>query len=151
MKKRYQYKIFRMPVKTLITVIILLCGFSLSSQAQVVVIAHPSVPIDKIEQADLYDIYSGETRLWHNDETVITFDLRPKTTTKVSFYNFLGKSPSRMKSIWMVNMLSGEGDPPVSVDSEEEMLQKVANTPGAIGFLSKAKADTLVKIIRVIE
>ncbi len=56
-----------------------------------------------------------------------------------------------MKSIWLRNMLSGEGDPPEALKSEEEMLQKIAATPGAIGFLSHTKVDNNVKTLIVIK
>jgi hypothetical protein len=48
-------------------------------------------------------------------------------------------------------MLSGEGDPPEPIDSEEEMLKKVAATPGAIGFVSQSKVSEDVKVLIVIE
>ncbi len=152
MRKRYhQYIVLPNSLKMLLLKVILLLGLSTNIFSQVAVIAHPSVPLNEISQSDLFDIYSGETRLWENDEIVFAYDLKPKSDIKESFYNFLGKSPSRMKSIWMVNMLSGEGDPPEPVESEEEMLERVANTPGAIGFLSYAKADSLVKVLQIIE
>ena len=55
-----------------------------------------------------------------------------------------------MKSIWLKKMLSGEGDPPESMKTEEEMLKKVALTPGAIGFVSQARASDEVKTLILI-
>ena len=48
-------------------------------------------------------------------------------------------------------MLSGEGDPPEALTSESEMLKKVANTPGAIGFVSEKNASPDVKILTIIK
>jgi ABC-type phosphate transport system substrate-binding protein len=122
-----------------------------SSPAQVVVIAHKSVPQDTITSAKLFEYYSRETRLWDDDQPAVVFDLKPKGKTKDTFYKFLGKSINQMKSIWMVNMLSGESDPPESLSSEDEMLNQVASTPGAVGFISLANLKDNVKVLVVIK
>ena len=121
------------------------------SFSQVAVIAHKSVPVDTIKKSELLDFYTADVKKWINGEKVIVNDLKPKGEVKKIFYKFLGKTPSRMKSIWLRNMLSGEGDPPEALKSEEEMLQKIAATPGAIGFLSHTKVDNNVKTLIVIK
>lgn len=103
--------------------------------AEVAVIAHPSVPASGITKAELLDLYTGDIKEWDNGEPIILIDLKPKTDIKLTFYDFLGKSASRMKSIWMRNMLTGEGKPPEAMGSQEDLLQKVASTPGAIGYI----------------
>ena len=126
----------------------LIFWFNIAS-AQVAVIAHKSVPTEKITSAELFDYYSGENRQWNNGTPVIVLDLKPRGQVKDLFYKFLGKSTSRMKSIWMVNMLSGEGDPPESLESEESMLKKVAATPGSIGFVSESVVSDDVKVLAI--
>lgn len=48
-------------------------------------------------------------------------------------------------------MLSGDADPPDFLDSEEEMVNKVASTPGAIGFVDQSKVSGDVKVLIIIE
>jgi ABC-type phosphate transport system substrate-binding protein len=55
-----------------------------------------------------------------------------------------------MKSIWLRNKLSGEGDPPLTLEDEAAVLEKVQQTPGAIGFISSDQVDTTVKILAII-
>jgi len=114
---------------------------------QVAVIAHKSVPVDVIEKSDLLDCYTGDKSFWSDDKRVIIFDLKEKGDTRDAFYKYLGISSTRMKSIWMKRMLSGDADPPEFLESEDKMLQKVASTKGAIGFVSKAKVSDKVKMI----
>ena len=118
--------------------------------AQVAVIAHKTVPVDSLDNRQLLDYYTGEIQLWQTDEPVVVFDLKNQDKLKESFYEFLGKSISRMKSIWMKRLLSGEGDPPESLKNEEEMLEKIAETPGAIGFVNPSRVDPRVKILALI-
>jgi ABC-type phosphate transport system substrate-binding protein len=118
---------------------------------QVAVIANPSVPVDTITNTELLDFYSRDIRMWNNDKPVVVFDLKPKGEVKETFYEFIGKSTSRMKSVWMKKMLSGEGDPPPALDSEESVLKKVASTAGAIGFVRQDLVTKDVKVLTVIK
>jgi ABC-type phosphate transport system substrate-binding protein len=38
---------------------------------------------------------------------------------------------------------------PVTVANEQEMLQRVASTPGAIGYLANSPGDDRVQVIKV--
>lgn len=122
-----------------------------SVKAQVAVIANKSVPEDTIKKTEVLDFYTGDIKKWSNNMPVVVFDLKSKDETREMFYDFLGKSSSRMKSIWLKKMLSGEGDPPESLATEQEMLSKVSNTPGAIGFVSLSKLNDRVKNLLVIQ
>ncbi len=136
--------------KLLLIILFLLAAGIAPSTGQVAVIAHKQVPADSIEKSKLVDIYTGDIKRWNDDLAVVVFDLRPKNDIKKRFYDFLGKSTSRMKSIWLKKMLSGEGDPPESLKSEEQILKKVASTPGAIGFVREEMVSNRVKKILVI-
>jgi len=138
-------------MKIAIVTILFLFSWAEASFSQVAVIAHKSVPVDTIKKSELLDFYTADIKKWINGDKVIVNDLKPKGEVKEIFYKFLGKTPSRMKSVWLKNMLSGEGDPPEALKSEEEMLQKIAATPGAIGFLSHTKVDNSVKTLMVIK
>ena len=139
-----------MSTKTL-TFLATLCLCTGNAASQVAVIANKSVPIDEVKQAELLDYYTGDIRRWNDKLPVVVFDLKPKEEIKESFYKYLGKSTSRMKSIWMKNLLAGEGEPPEALESEDEILAKVASTPGGIGFVRKEKVDKNVKVLLVIE
>ena len=125
-------------------------GFT-DGAAQVAVIAHKSVPVDTITRAEVLDLYAFENRKWRDGQPVVVLDLKPKGTVRTAFYAFLGKSPSRMKSIWLINKLAGEGEPPEALASEAAMIQRVAETPGALGFVSFPVDTDSVKVLAVIE
>ena len=118
--------------------------------AQVVVIVHRDVPADTLSKAQLLDFYSCEIKYWNKDLPVIVIDLKPQTEAKTLFYKFLGMTASRMKSVWLKKMLLGEGEPPGATKTEDEMLEKVATTPGALGFVSREKLSPHVKTVMLI-
>lgn len=123
-----------------------LAGGAVSAE-DVVVIAHPAVPAETITRYEAHDIFAGDIRLWKNGDRVIVFDLEPKTEAKEAFYRFIGRSTSRMKSIWMKNLLSGEGGPPQALESESAVLSRVRSTPGAIGYVRASLLDGTVKVL----
>ena len=136
--------------KLIFTIFFLLC-ISGNAFSQVAIIAHKTVPADSISKIQLIDYFSRDIKTWDNDIPIVIVDLKEKGEVKKTFYKYLGKSSSRMKSIWMKKKLSGEGNPPASLISEEEVLKKVASTPGAIGFISRSKVTDEVKVLRIIE
>lgn len=138
-------------MKQLILTIFSLALWNIAAFSQVAVIAHKSVPVDKIDKSDLLDCYTGDKSFWSDDVPVIIFDLEEKGEIREIFYNFLGMSPTRIKSIWMKRLLSGDADPPEFLESEDEMLKKVASTPGAIGFVSQSILNDEVKTVILIE
>ena len=117
----------------------------------VVVIGNKNVPVDTLKKSELIDIYSQDLKNWKNGKSIVLFDLKPKTEVKNIFYDYLGKSTSRMKSIWMKKLLLGENVPPEALENAEEMLEKVSVTSGAIGFIEKNKVNDQVKILLTIE
>ena len=118
-----------------------------TASAQVAVIAHKDVPADSIARVQLLDFYTGEAPSRDSGLAVVVFDLKPKGAIKDAFYDFLGRSSSRMKSIWLKRKLAGEGNPPESFQTEEELLQRVASTPGAVGFVNVSIVNGDVKVL----
>jgi ABC-type phosphate transport system substrate-binding protein len=128
---------------------LLLLAASASAQ-QVAIIANRSVPADSLSQREVLDIYSGDVRTWKNGVPVVPFDLSQDGVVRDTFYEYLGKKSSRMKSIWMKNLLMGECQPPRTVDNEIKLLDQVSATPGGIGYLSLQSVNDSVKVLTVI-
>ena len=125
---------------------------AMTASAQVAVIAHKDAPADSISKDDLLNYYIGDVQSWSGDLDVVVFDLKARGPVRDAFYEYLGKTSSRMRSIWLKRKLSGEGDPPESFETEEALLERVASTPGAIGFVQKTNVSgDAVKILVEIE
>lgn len=149
MQKRLQKWVTR-SVSALWLAAIVLAVPATGTAAQVAVISHLDAPADTLASTRLLDFYTGDVQTWNGEMAVVFFDLKPRTEVKKAFYHFLGKSPSRMKSIWMKRLLAGEGEPPQALGSNREMLAKVAATPGAIGFALRDSVHGPVKILAII-
>ena len=137
-------------MKTVVLTFVTLLMFNSLSFSQVAVIANKSVPISSINKSELVDLYTKDTKFWSDKKPVVIFDLKPKTDAKKTFYEYLGILSSRMKSIWMKKKLSGEGDPPKSYLTEEDILKNVISTPGSIGYISSDKVTNNIKVLAVL-
>ena len=136
--------------KRLLFLLLLLAGTT-AARAQVAVVAHKSVPADDIDVRRLLDIYSLEETKWQDGTRIVLFDLKGKHELKNQFYNFLGRRPADMKRVWMRFILSGEGRSPTLLPSTEEVLNQIAETPGAIGYAPLAAVTDAVKVIATIQ
>ncbi|MCB0281240.1 MAG: hypothetical protein H6627_09325 [Calditrichae bacterium] len=139
-----------MKVKLLATIIFLLF-LVIHSNAQIAVIANKSVPVDTISKVELLDFYIGDIKEWNDNRPVVLVDFSTATDTKSNFYKFIGRRSSRIKSIWIKKMLSGEGDPPIFLENTDEMIRKIAKTPGAIGYADLKEINKTVKVLLVIK
>lgn len=143
-------------INILIVLVLGLAGSAPGASAQVAVVAHPSVPIDKIDEALLEGVYRGDILFWKGGMEVVVFNLKSKGALKEvqdAFYGYLGYKPREIRRIWMRKKLSGEGDPPKSFGTEEEVLQQVISRPGSIGFVRKSVVggDVNLKILLEID
>jgi hypothetical protein len=57
--------------------------------------------------------------------------------------------PRQLRRVWDRHLFSGSGAVPVTVDSVEEMLRRVSETPGAIGYLPDGLAKGAVRVMCV--
>lgn len=119
--------------------------------SQIAVIANKNAPKTNLTSERILDIYSLNVQFWNNGAKIKVFDLKGEQSPKFEFFTLLGSSPVDMKKIWLKKQFSGKGMPPEALDSEEEMLKKVANTPGAIGFVKANKVNKEVIVLAIIE
>lgn len=103
---------------------------------RIAIIAHPSVPATAVDRKKILDYYTLETNKWADGSLVILFEQKQRTASKEKFYDFLEKKPRELKKVWMRVVLSGEGRTPRALGSEEEMVEEVASTPGAMGYVA---------------
>lgn len=116
-------------------------------EGQIAVIAHKSVATERMDLSRLTDIYTLNSQQWKDGSRVVVVDLKGTNPLKIEFYRYLKMTPPDMQKIWLRKQFSGKAVPPTPVNLEEEALQKVASTPGAIGYV---RAELVTKDVQVI-
>jgi ABC-type phosphate transport system substrate-binding protein len=131
-----------------------LCGIAMlwlgvSARAQVVVIANPSVKVSEVSRSDLRDIFSGATSSLKGGSPVVPVVLKQGAVHEEMLQLYIGKSDAAFRASWRSLVFSGQAVMPRSMDNDTSMVEYVARTPGAIGYISKGTPHDGVKILTV--
>ena len=100
------------------------------------IVVNNSVPVGTYSLNKIRAIFSMRQRYWSNGERIIVFTLFDKHPLHKSFTKKkLNMFPHQLRRVWDRLVFSGTGQAPTIVETEEEMLGKIAMTPNAIGYL----------------
>lgn len=127
---------------------IICCGFVREARGDIAIIVHKSTQIDTITISRLIDIYTLNSKQWKDGSRISVTDYKGNTELKVKFYKTMKMTLADMRKIWLRKQFSGKAIPPKTLASEEAMVEKIASTPGAVGYISSNVAIT--EDIRVI-
>ncbi len=137
---------------TLLSFILVIGLFSeTEEQTKIAVIANKSTPVQAITVKEIRDIYTLKTQRWPNGEIIVLFNLKSKSALKEKFYEVLGQTATQLQRIWIRFELTGEAKAPTACKDEDELLQKVAATPNAIGYISANKVTDAVTVLAKID
>ena len=130
---------------------LILCIVSISVHSHAAdVIVNPDVSQSTISQNTLRAIFGMRLLQWPNGEPITVFVLPLKSRVHENFIKErLGVFPHQLERSWDLLVFSGTGQPPISVKSEKEMRQRIAETPGAIGYLSRKDFDENVRLLPI--
>jgi len=112
--------------------------------AQVVeVVVSPSLSKTKLDRDLLRAVFTMRVRQWPDGSPVRVFVLPDDDPLSDQFYRErLGMYSYVLRRAWDRMVFTGTGFAPTVVRSEQEMLERVRSTPGAIGFMRKREASS---------
>lgn len=88
--------------------------------------------------------------LWENNLPVKVFVLPDDHPLHRQFAkSVLGLFPYQLRQVWDRQIFSGTGQAPITVATEQEMVERVASTPGGIGYVESASAYSRVRTLEV--
>ncbi|MEW8506508.1 MAG: substrate-binding domain-containing protein [Candidatus Thiodiazotropha sp.] len=127
---------------------LLLC-FSEAAQSIDLVI-NLDVPEKTLSRHTARSIFSMRTTQWPDGKPIQVFVMGDKSKLHKEFSKqLLGLFPHQLRRAWNRKIYSGMGQAPVKVESEYEMREQIANTPGAIGYLSEGFTNEHVRRISI--
>ena len=98
----------------------------------------------------LRSIFSMRLKTWPDGTKVRVFVLSDDDPLHQSFSKEkLNVFPYQLRAMWDRLVFSGTGQAPTQVKTNEEMLEKIANTPGAIGYLLRANMSDNVNVLKI--
>ena len=118
-------------------------------QAQVIVIANPSVKATEVSKSDLKEIFSGNATALKDGSRVVPILLKGGTAHEEFLQAFIGKSDSAYRAGWRSLVFSGQASMPKSLETDAAVVDFVAHNAGAIGYIGKASPHEGVKVLVV--
>lgn len=107
-----------------------------NNTAQLDIYTHPGVATGALSRSSLRAIFAMRLSLWPDGKRIQVFVLPDKSPLHRQFSkSMLGLFPYQLRKTWDKGVYSGTGEAPIQVADPAEMLDKIARTPGAIGYL----------------
>jgi ABC-type phosphate transport system substrate-binding protein len=114
------------------------------------IVTNPGVNEKTLSKSSLRAIFGMRLHTWPDGTAVRVFVMPDDAPLHAAFSKEkLNVFPYQLRSAWDRLVFSGTGQAPGTVTSPEEMLAKIASTPGAIGYLNKSMTDGRVNVLQI--
>lgn len=129
--------------------LLLLLGCAIPSHAMELVVNSGNAQ-KALSHSTVRSIFSMRMTEWPDGSPISVFVLRDRSPLHVLFSKeILGVFPHQLRKAWNRKIYSGTGQAPIRVKNEQEMYDKIARTPGSIGYLSEEMIDETIHSIEI--
>lgn len=122
---------------------------SIVSAQQAAIIAHPTNALESLSTSDLEAILTGNKKQWSGGGNIEIAILKGGPAHEEVVQTYAKKSAAQFKSFWRNLVFSGRGVMPREFDNASAMIQYVAATPNAIGYVEVTAVDASVKVFTI--
>ncbi|HUP60334.1 MAG TPA: hypothetical protein VNA69_07930 [Thermoanaerobaculia bacterium] len=113
-------------------------------------IVHPGVKVTSISRARLAEIYLKTRTRWDDGTRILPVDQPIRAVVRARFLKAVyDKEPAFMLRYWHRKIFSGRGVPPVELQSDDDVIDFVADHPGAIGYITAGLRPASVRIVEM--
>jgi ABC-type phosphate transport system substrate-binding protein len=120
------------------------------ASSAVELIGHPGIAQADLPRSTVRSIFTMRMTSWPNGLPIRVFVLGDKDDLHAAFSKrVLGVFPHQLRRAWNRQIFSGTGQAPEKVANEQEMLDRVIQTPGAIGYISEEMINEQIRTIAV--
>jgi hypothetical protein len=137
--------------QTLSLCIFLAASISLASARDLAVVSNKSNSVSAISVPDLVKFSKGQTNRWPDGKSVTLIMRSPSTPEMKLFLEKIYELPeSQVKEIIATANHGRMGHPAVMiVDSDDDLVNKVASIPGAIGVVDVYAINSSVAVVKL--
>jgi hypothetical protein len=123
----------------------IICSISVVNAAEIVV--NKTVPAAPYSLADTRAVFTMQQRFWPNGEPITVFTLSDSDPIHKDFVkNNLDMFPHQLRRVWDRMTFSGTGIAPTQLDSEQDMIDKIASTPNSIGYIKSRPNNEKIRL-----
>jgi ABC-type phosphate transport system substrate-binding protein len=114
------------------------------------VVVNSDVTATHLTSLELRAIFTMRLRTWPDGLPIRVFVLSDSAPAQAEFSKkILDMFPYQLRRYWDRLVFSGTGQAPTELNSAEEMRDRVASTPGAIGYLPENLVDNRIRVVKV--
>ena len=137
---RFSQNFFRQSAK----LVALLFGTSslafANAQPSIVVVANLE-GVSSISQKDLVRVFRMTQQTWDESQKIRVFSYASDSNLFKSFSKeVLNLNASQLRREWNRRVFTGLGEIPIEVATEQEMIERIKQTPGSIGYVYESSA-----------
>lgn len=114
----------------------------------IVLVAHPDIELSALPRDALRAMFAMRQRTWPGGQAMQVFVLPNRDPVHARFAKeMLAVYPHQLQLAWDRMVFSGMGQAPHRVRDQVDMRERVAHTPGALGYLEREYLDESVRVI----
>ncbi|WP_207679017.1 hypothetical protein [Desulfonema magnum] len=120
-----------------------------TAYADVLLIAHKSVPEKVLSEKEVRQIFMRKKMKWADNSVIKPAVLEDTEIHDAFLEQHVGRSRSKWRAYWKKMVFTGRGLPPKTFESQKELVRYVAETPGAVGYINSRTSHKNVTVISV--
>ena len=132
-----------------ICVLCLLVFSSGVTWADILIIANQNVPETTVTKKDLQAMFLGKRVQWKDNTAIHPVTVKEAELHKAFLKQYVKKSFAKWNAHWKRMVFTGNGTPPKQFATQQELLEYVATTTGAIGYVDNGPSIENVTTIAV--
>lgn len=117
-------------------------------RADVVVVAAAQAEIAALSRDEVINIFMGRYRVLPSGQTATPIDQPAHSALRAEFYRKLvGKDLAEINAYWARLVFSGKTRPPLPTQHADEVLSRILETPGGIGYIDRSQLDARFRLL----
>jgi ABC-type phosphate transport system substrate-binding protein len=123
-------------------------GAAANAAADVVVIVSAKSSVIQLTAEQTAKIFLGKMDNFPHQGIAVPVDQPEGTAIRDEFYSKVtNKNSAQIKAYWSKIIFTGDGHPPIRLESDIVVRDAIANNPHAIGYIDKKALDNSVRVI----
>jgi len=153
-----QIRVYGRPSTTIVrrvtSLVVTLAAFALTAPsahaADFKLVAHPDVSVSSLDSSDCSRIFLKKRQRWGDGTRIVPVDLSAASPVRRAFSRRVHHKPTvAVEAFWQKQLFTGQGVPPITLNSEADVIRYVKENPGAIGYVSPDVSTRGLKVIEV--
>ena len=115
--------------------------------AEILIIGHPSITSPLTAQ-QVREVYLNTLKVLPGGQLVKPVDQDKNSEDRKEFYRRIVRmNGAQLRAYWSKRVFMEKGDRPISIASDNMVIQWVARTPGAVGYIGRRPKTKNVRVL----